>query len=394
MMRRAAIGILAVMLAAPVMAQPPAGQRGEARAGRGGRGRGGPPSPEVSADGRITLRLNAPDAQQVIVNGELDGQPHPMTKGPDGIWTVTIGPLPPDIYTYTFNVDGIVALDPRNTNTKMGYGGFGPTSIVQVPGDGPQFYDVKPVPHGMVSILPYWSKTLGVARTAWVYTPPGYDKGRNYPVLYLMHGAGDIESGWTLVGRANNILDNLIAEGKTKPMVVVMPLIHTIQSFYAGPAKTGTVPAPGSTPPGSLSAFGHDLLDDLLPLVEKTFKVSTKPEDRAIGGLSAGGGATINVAFNRPELFRYVVLMSPAAGQNSETAYAEALGRADFFNKQFKLFWMGVGRDDTLTGPGDKVFDQVLTKAGINHEFVLRDGRHEWTVWRHQLYEIAPRLFR
>jgi enterochelin esterase family protein len=149
---------------------------------------------------------------------------------------VTIGPLAPDIYTYSFNVDGVVALDPRNVNTKYGYGNFGPVSIVQVPGDTPAFYDVKDVPHGEVRIKPYVSKTLGVNRTVWVYTPPGYDRGNNFPVMYLLHGAGDIESGWTLIGRANNILDNLIAEGKARPMVVVMPLGHAIQSFWTGPA--------------------------------------------------------------------------------------------------------------------------------------------------------------
>ncbi len=193
--------------------------------------------------GTLTLRYLAPNAKSVTAAGELDGKPHPLTRGDNGVWSVTIGPLAPDIYTYAFNVDGVTALDPLNTNTKYGYGSFGAVSVVQVPGDGPQFYDVKPVPHGEVRIRPYVSKTLGVSRTAWIYTPPGYDKGSNFPVLYLLHGAGDIESGWTMIGRANNILDNLIAEGKAKPMVVVMPLGHAIQSFWTGPAKQ--VPRPG-----------------------------------------------------------------------------------------------------------------------------------------------------
>ena len=194
-------------------------------------------SPEVGADRTITLRYFAPNAKSVSAAGELDGKPHPLTRGDNGVWSVTIGPLAPDIYTYAFNVDGVTALDPLNANTKYGYGRFGAVSVVEVPGDGPQFYDVKPVPHGEVRIRPYMSKTLGVSRTVWVYTPPGYDKGSNFPVLYLLHGAGDIESGWTMIGRANNILDNAIAEGKAKPMVVVMPLGHSIQSFWTGPAK-------------------------------------------------------------------------------------------------------------------------------------------------------------
>jgi enterochelin esterase family protein len=390
------LGLVLGLSAATVWAQgaPPAGQ------GRGGRGRGPTVvSPEVAPDGSLTLRLLAPNAQQVTASGELDGKPHPMTKGADGIWSVTIGPLPPDIYTYSFNVDGLTVLDPRNTNTKMGYGGFGPVSTVEVAGDGPQFYDVKPVAHGQVRILPYVSKTLGLARTVWIYTPPGYESGKNYPVLYLLHGAGDIESGWTLVGRANNILDNLFAEGKAKPMVVVMPLGHAIQSFYAGPAKSAAPPANPATSAtgsgaGALSLFARDLLEDVKPLVEKTFKVSTRPDDRAIAGLSMGGGQTINIAFNKPELFRYVVLMSPAAGQGMEQAYASFLANPAVPNKQFKLFWMAVGRDDNLVGNGDKAFDQLLTAKGINHSFKLTDGRHEWTVWRHYLNEVAPLLFK
>ena len=145
-------------------------------------------SPEVGADRTLTLRYYAPNAKAVTANGELDGKPHPMTRGDNGVWSVTVGPLAPDIYTYAFNVDGVTALDPLNNNTKYGYGNFGAVSIVQVPGDGPQFYDVKSVPHGEVRIRPYMSKTLGVSRTVWVYTPPGYDRGSNFPVLFLLHG--------------------------------------------------------------------------------------------------------------------------------------------------------------------------------------------------------------
>jgi enterochelin esterase family protein len=280
----------------------------------------------------------------------------------------------------------------------MGYGGFGPVSSVEVPAaDGPAFYDVRPVPHGVVRIQPYISKSLGnLAREVWVYTPPDYDKGKNYPVLYLLHGAGDIESGWTLVGRANNILDNLIALGRVKPMVVVMPLGHTIQSFYAGPAASfpATAGAPGGGGAGALTPFAHDLLDDVMPLIERTYKVSTRADDRAIGGLSMGGGQTINIAFNRPELFRYVVLMSPAAPANADQAYAKVFSDPSIANKQFKLLWMGVGKEDTLVGNADKAFEAALTKAGIKHTFETRDGRHEWTVWRHQLDEVAPLLFK
>ena len=367
-------------------------------------------SPEVGADRTLTLRYYAPNAKAVTANGELDGKPHPMTRGDNGVWSVTVGPLAPDIYTYAFNVDGVTALDPLNNNTKYGYGNFGAVSIVQVPGDGPQFYDVKPVPHGEVRIRPYLSKTLGVSRTAWVYTPPGYDRGSNFPVLFLLHGAGDIESGWTMIGRANNILDNLIADGKAKPMVVVMPLGHSIQSFWTGPAQQ--VPDPvmkamagatlseiinammGGDGKGGLSPVTRDIVEDVLPMVESTYKVSKRPDDRAIAGLSMGGGHTINIVFSRPELFRYAVMMSPAAGGGIATMYPKIAEKPDTLNKQYKLFWVGVGKDDGLTGPGDKAFSEALTKIGVKHEFVLTEGRHEWTVWRHYLNDIAPKLFR
>lgn len=400
---------------APAASAAPQGAPGPNRGGRGGRGPS-VVSPQVGANRTITFRYLAPNATQVTVSGELGGQTPTMTKGADGIWTGTIGPLPPDIYAYAFNVDGVTSLDPRNPNTKYGYGGFGATSVVEVPGDGPQFYDAKPVPHGQVRIFPYNSKTLGVSRTAWVYTPPNYDKDKNFPVVYLLHGAGDVESGWTMIGRANIILDNLIAEGKAKPMVVVMPLGHTIQSWWTGPAQNavgaggsgggpGAPGAPGAAPggpgagrgaapSGDLQLFGKDLINDVMPLVESNFKVSKKADDRAIAGLSMGGGQTLNIAFNRPELFRYVVMMSPAVGGNSEQAYASVFKDPSFVNKQFKLFWVGVGSDDTLVGTGVKAFDAAATKAGIHHQFKIGEGRHEWTVWRHNLNDVAPLLFR
>ena len=367
-------------------------------------------SPEVGPNRAVTFRYLAPWAHQVTVNGELDGKPHPMVKGADGVWSVTLDPLPPDIYTYSFNVDSAVVLDPCNTNTKLGYGRFSPVSVVEIPGDGPQFYDAKSVPHGDVRIRPYESKTLGLSRTMWVYTPPGYEKGKNYPVLYLLHGGGDVESGWTLIGRANLILDNLIAEGKAKPMVVVMPLGHEIQSFWTGPDKKALHPT-GKPPNGAsleeifkafysgdgaggLSGFARDLIEDVIPLVEKSFNVSTKADDRAIAGLSMGGGQTINLAFNRSDLFRYVVAMSPTADGKVDEVYARFFGNPTAANKQFKLFWLGIGRDDMLTGPGTRAFDELLTRRGINHTFALTDGRHEWTVFRHHLLVVAPLLFR
>jgi enterochelin esterase-like enzyme len=365
-------------------------------------GRGGPAivSPEVSADRTITFRFLAPNAQQVTVAGELDGKPYPMTKGEAGVWSVKVGPLVPDIYTYSFNVDGVTSLDPRNPNTKYGYGNFGAVSVVEISGDGPAFYDVKPVPHGDVRIMPYVSKTMGVGRTLWVYTPPNYDRGSNFPVLYLFHGGGDIESGWTMIGRANNILDNLIAEGKARPMVIVMPLGHAVQSFWAGPARPSpNAPAPGAARgPGQpaaavLNLFGRELVEEVMPMIEATYKVSKRPDDRAIGGLSMGGGLTMNVAFNRPELFRHVVIMSSGAATPEQT-YPAFFSNPAKINQQFKTFWIAIGKDDALVGAGSKTLADALTAKGIKHTYRVTEGRHEWTVWRHHLNEVAPLLFR
>jgi enterochelin esterase family protein len=369
--------------------------------GGGGRGGGMPAyvSPEVGADRTITFRFYAPNAQQVTVNGELDGKPYPMTKADNGIWAVTVGPLQPDIYTYSFNADGIVSLDRRNPNTKYGYGNFGAVSVVQVPGDGPAFYDVKPVPHGQVRIVPYVSKTMGVSRTMWVYTPPDYDRGTSFPVLYLLHGGGDVESGWTMIGRANNILDNLIAEKKARSMVVVMPLGHTVQSFWTGPARpspTRQLLGPGqpeSTGLG-LNLFGMELVNEVMPMVEQSFKVSKRPDDRAIGGLSMGGGLTMNVAFNRPELFRHVVIMSSAGGATLEKDFPAFFADPAKINRQFKTFWIAVGKDDALVAKMSTALRAALDAKGIKHTYRVTEGRHEWTVWRHHLYEVAPLLFR
>jgi enterochelin esterase-like enzyme len=366
-------------------------------------------SPEIGPDRKVTFRYLAPAARRVDLQGDMEGRSHPMAKDAQGLWSVTLGPLAPDIYTYSFSVDGIASLDAKNANTKYQYGDYGAVSTFEVPGDGPRFYDARPVPHGTVRILPYHSKSLGLSRTVWVYTPPGYEQGEDFPVLYLLHGAGDVESGWTMVGRANLILDNLLAEGKAKPMLIAMPLVHPAQSWWTGPDRSvpDTISKAFRTGnletilramyqgdgKGGLSPFARDLLEDVMPLVESTFKAARTPENRAIAGLSMGGGQAIHLAFSRPELFRYVALMSPAADGRVDAAYPAFFRDSTAANKRFKLLWLGAARQDRITGTGAD-FDSLLTRRGIRHTYDLRAGRHEWTVWRHQLRDVAPLLFR
>jgi enterochelin esterase-like enzyme len=414
-----------VTLSLGLAAQQPAPQGGAAGAPGGGRqgGRGGPQgpvvvSPEVHADRTVTLRVLAPKATEINVTGEIlnGAQPKPMTKGDDGIWTATLGPVPPDVYTYAFNIDGVNTTDPRNPWVKL-VSSTGLASQVEVPSDGLQFWDSKPVPHGLLHIVTYESKATSATRQAYVYTPPDYLRSTaRYPVFYLLHGGGDLDPGWSMTGRAHIIMDNLIAEKKARPMIVVMPLARGGGSLGLGPSgmspgiaaagnvtpgggrgagapggAAGAPPAP--TGPAPLGAFAQDFIGDLMPTVEKTFRVSARPEDRAIGGLSAGGAATINTAFSRPELFKYVVIMSAGGGQNVEASYPKFFANNAAAAKQWKLLWLGVGDQDFALN-GTKALDEVLTKNGIKHSLLIRPGyRHEWRLWRLDLWEFAPLLF-
>jgi enterochelin esterase-like enzyme len=418
-----ALGVAVLTCSVGALARQGAAPQAGAPSPQAGAGRGGPQgpvvvSPQVNADRSVTLRLLAPKATEVNVTGEIlnGAQPAPMTKGADGIWTATLPGVPPDVYTYAFNIDGVNTPDPRNPWVKL-VSSTGLASQVQVPGDGPQFWDSKPVPHGLVQIMTYESKATGATRQAYVYTPPDYNRTTTrYPVLYLLHGGGDLDPGWSQTGRAHIIMDNLIAEKKARPMVVVMPLARGGGSLGVGPsgmapgiaaagnvvpgAGRGGAPggAPGAAPaappaPAALGAFAQDFIGDLMPTVEKTFRVSTRPEDRAMAGLSAGGAATINTTFSRPDLFRYIVIMSAGGGQNLEALYPKFFGNGAAGAKQMKMIWVSVGDQDFALN-GSKAIDETMTKNGIKHSMLIRPGyRHEWRQWRQDLWEFAPQLF-
>src|SRR6187399_435100 len=259
-------------------------------------------SPEVLPDRRVTFRLSAPNANKVTVFCECLSTEPALTKGANGVWSVTIGPIAPDVYEYHFTVDGVDNLDQRNPVVKYNSRPNLIESIVEVPGPEPMFYDVKPVAHGAVSIRYYQSKATGTARRVFVYTPPNYERsGQRVPVLYLLHGADGDETVWTVFGRVNLILDNLIAEKKVAPMLVVMPF------GYAYPWNAGAAGDKQRTD------FEKDLVGDLVPFVETNYRVSANRDSRALAGLSMGGSQTLTLGPKHLDLFSRLAVFSSSA---------------------------------------------------------------------------------
>ena len=344
-------------------------------------------SPEVGPDRRVTLRILAPKATDVAVEGEWEsGFPppsRPMTKDEKGIWSITVGPVPPGAYRYTFTVDGAQVVDPKNTAVSETVNSV--RSVVEVPGPGTDFYAVKPVPHGSVSTVWYHSKSLGQLRRMHVYTPPGYDADtRRYPVLYLFHGAGDSDDSWTSIGRANFILDNLLAQGKAKPMIVVMPAGHTSKNFDWGPSALNT------------SQFETDFQQDVIPYVESNYRVLADREHRAIAGLSMGGMQTLSISLASLNRFAYIGVFSsglliPERRESFEKEKAALLDDAEA-KKGLKLFWLATGKEDFLL-EHTRATVELLKRHKFAAEYQETSGGHTWDVWREYLRTFAPRLF-
>ena len=369
----------------------------------------GPPavrSPEVLSDRRVTFRLRAPAAERVELVGEvLQGrEPQAMAKGSDGVWSITIGPLPPEIWIYNFRIEGVDLPDPANISEMPRAAGTAAiSSFVEVPGDAPAFYDARAVPHGDVRMVLYESRAMGVSRYLWVYTPPNYDRSkRRYPVYYLLHGNGETQSGWVMNGRANIILDNLIADGKAAPMIVVMPHGHPIQSASVGPPVL--VPPYGNDP-GMLNftLFTRDLLDQIIPMVERTYRVYNDPAHRAIGGLSMGAFQSIEIGLAHPELFGSVLAYSggfgalgprpPEAPVETQPPWTKLLANASAA-KNLQLLFLGSGQRETgMRAPGQRLV-QLLKARGVNAHWADYPGGHVFSVWRNLLHESVPMLFR
>jgi enterochelin esterase-like enzyme len=341
-------------------------------------------SPEVSADGKVTFRLSAPGAHEVTLTGEFMKGSQPLVKDDHGVWSVTVGAIEPEIYNYNFSIDGVRTLDPGNPNVKSGSTPSTIQSILEVRGDHPAFYDAQPVAHGEIRTHWYESKSLHTTRRLTVYTPPGYDggAGTRYPVLYLFHGANADEAAWTRLGHVNLILDNLLAAGKAKPFLVVMPFGY------------GVPPGSGPSQPGAnTAAFSRDLLEDVIPFVEAHYRAYNDRDHRAIAGLSMGGGESLAIGLNHLELFSYVGAFSAGIRiPEFQSSYGKFVAEPKTANQKLRLLWIGCGSEDSLF-PASESLAKMLDDAGIKHVFHKSGGAHTWINWRHYLNEFAPLIF-
>lgn len=353
-------------------------------------------SPEAQADKRVTFRLYAPKASEVILRGDwMEGADIVrLQKDEKGVWSVTVGPLRPDYYSYLFIVDGVRTLDPRNAMIKQGVTSL--DNMFLLSGAESAFAEIQPVPHGVIRQVWYQSSTLGMQRRIHVYTPPGYDGGKDrYPVFYLLHGGGDEDSGWSTIGRAGFIIDNLLAAKKAKPMIVVMPNGSLPRPTTLPPATPGAPPDP-AVAAALQDRFTNELMKDVMPTVEKNFRVLTGRDNRAIAGLSMGGGQTTRVMVTNPDQFAWIGIWSagvnPATNADFEKRYEAFLSGAAKLNKQFKLLSISVG-DKDFALPGSKNLDELLKKHNIDHKMHISGGGHTWINWRQYLHDFAQLLF-
>lgn len=343
-------------------------------------------SPEVHPDRTVTFRVRAPKASEVTLYGDWMpvGKPAPMTKGEDGIWSITTQPLEANGHLYWFNLDGLAIADPVNPIIKLRQRTS--ASLVEVPAASPSAWDLRDVPHG--SVVTEWKKSAVLNRTERivVYLPPGYQKGSTkYPVLYLVHGSGDVPESWTGAGHANFILDNLIADGKAKPMIVVMPAGHAV------PFGAGRGPGAGN----NNELFEQYLTKEVIPSIDATYRVAPGAKNRALAGLSMGGGHTIYTGFSHPELFSALGIFSPGLPRDFDTHFKDVLANAKEFNARVPLVWISCGDEDTTVRyPRIKEWSESLDKSGIHEKFTTYHGAHTWPVWRMSLAEFAPLLFR
>ena len=360
--------------------------------------------PRVDSAGRAEFRVKAPDATKVRINF-WSGPNLDMVKQPDGFWTVTTPPLVPGFHYYTLIIDGAEVTD---LNSHAFFGGGKDASGIEVPEPGTTFYSIQDVPHGQVREIWYYSKVTGTWRHALAYTPPNYDTQTNarYPVLYLQHGGGEDETGWTKQGHANFILDNLIAAGSCKPMILVMAYGYARRAGQPAPDLTGK---PFGSPEmmramqEMAAAFEDDLTQALVPYIDSIFRTIPDRDHRAMAGLSMGGAQTFQVTFNHLDMFSYIGGFSGAAGPlvlgnqklDVKTAFNGALADPAAFAKKVHLLWLGVGTEEPeMMHAGLERLHTSLVEGNIQHVFYESPGTaHEWQTWRRDLKDFAPRLF-
>jgi enterochelin esterase-like enzyme len=341
-------------------------------------------SPEVRADRSITFRVAAPQAKEVSLS--FHGKSQAMTQLDDGTWSITVGPVEPEIYEYSFVIDGARVLDMSNTSIKTGR--TLTANFVEVPGSPARFDEVQDVPHGAIQVRSYRSTPLAKMRRLYVYTPPQYDSepNRRFPVLYLRHGSGDDEATWSGDGgRAGVILENLIAQKRTVPMMIVMSNGDTDGSWGGGSGPEG------------IEMLGKELLVDIVPMVEKNYRVMPGRENRAIAGLSMGGGQAFTIGLKHLESFAWVGEFSSGLVSDNQFDLAKHLpgflDDAPGENRKLRLLFLSCGEEDPRM-PGQLNLVDLLKEHGIKYVWYSSPGAHEWKVWRHSLAEFLSRIFR
>jgi enterochelin esterase-like enzyme len=342
-------------------------------------------SPEVHPDNTVTFRLRDPNAKEVLLSRAGLAKPIPMQKDEQGVWSVTAGPWEPDLYGYTFIADGVGLFDPSNWRRIPNF--LFVASEVHIPGPSSLPWEINNVPHGIVHHHFYHSNVVGDDRDFYVYTPPGYDpqEKKDYPVLYLLHGYSDDASGWTAVGRANVIMDNLIAEGKVKPMLVVMPLGYGAPQILSRDFRSF-----GNLREENMTKFRDALFSEVMPRVETEYHASADRESRAIAGLSMGGAESLFTGLNAIDKFAWIGSFS--AGGLSSDFSSEFPDLTDKVNSRLHLLWIACGTEDGLIGPNRK-FREWLDSKNIHHTNIETPGMHTWMVWRRNLSNFAPLLF-
>lgn len=339
-------------------------------------------SPDIHEDKRVTFRLNAPQAKEVFLLGDWrkPNESLPMIKSDDGVWTISAGPFLPGNHIYSYEVDGIQVPDPQNALVKIRATGVG--SFVHVPGNA--VWEPANVPHGKVELNYHQSKVLGDTRWFNVYTPPSYDQDleKDYPVLYLLHGSNDTPHGWVMIGSVNFAMDNLLRRRAVEEMIIVMPNGHAVP--HGSPREIQRTNG---------EKFEDYLLNDVIPTVERKYRVRKSRQDRAIVGLSMGGGQAINIGLKHLDLFSTIGSFSGAVPNAEQGEVATILKGAEKVNESLDLFWLGCGADDFLL-ERNKSFAKLLEQHEIEHEFRVTEGVHNYEVWRKYFVSIAPALFR